>query len=71
MLPPLTALASVFPWDPQADSPMSHKHLILGYAFAWTAQSLYLLSVLWRSLSTRRKTVAAATARREENGPQH
>ncbi|HEY0797397.1 MAG TPA: hypothetical protein VGD64_16610 [Acidisarcina sp.] len=59
----LLQLASIFPWDPQTDSAMAHRHLVLGYAFAWTTQLLYLVSILWRQRA-QNKTAAAAEADR-------
>lgn len=56
--------ASVFPWDPQTDSGMAHHHLVLGYAFAWTVQLLYLVSILWKQRSQRRAAAAAKADRR-------
>jgi hypothetical protein len=64
----ISMAASIFPWDPQTDSAMAHHHLVLGYAFAWTAQLLYLLSVLWRQ-RTQNKTAAAVKADRQGRPP--
>jgi hypothetical protein len=52
----ITAIASIFPWDPANESAMSHHHLILGYAFAWTVQLAYLLSIVVKQRALRKAT---------------
>jgi len=54
----LRSRASIFPWDPQTDSVMGHRHLILGYAFAWTVQLVYLLSIVWKQRALRKAAAA-------------
>lgn len=38
----LALAAPLFPYDPNLDSAMSHHHLLLGYAFTWGIQLVYL-----------------------------
>lgn len=62
---PAALIASIFPWDPRNESAISHHHLIIGYAFAWTVQLTYLLSILWKKRTQR--TQIDREARRQTN----
>jgi hypothetical protein len=44
-LPPIAALASVFPYDPNIDSALAHRHLVIAYSLVWFVQLCYLLYV--------------------------
>ena len=41
----LSAIASVFPYDPKTDSVLGHQHLIIAYALTWCVQLCYLFYV--------------------------
>ncbi len=40
-----TALASIFPFDPNIDSALAHRHLVMAYFLVWFVQLGYLLYV--------------------------
>jgi hypothetical protein len=44
-LTPIAALASVFPYDPNIDSALAHRHLLIAYSLVWFVQLCYLLYV--------------------------
>lgn len=44
-MPPIAALASVFPYDPNIDSALAHRHLLIAYSLVWFVQLCYLLYV--------------------------
>jgi hypothetical protein len=36
-------LASIFPFDPQMDTPLGHRNLVALYVIVWTAQFGYAM----------------------------
>jgi hypothetical protein len=57
-------ISQIFPWDPQTDSAMGHRHLVLGYAVAWTVQSAYLVYALLKQRGQRKSAAATKADRR-------
>ena len=41
----IALLASLFPYDPNIDSALAHRHLVIAYSLVWIVQSGYLLYV--------------------------
>lgn len=41
MLNHLAALTSLFPFDPQMDTPLGHRNLIAIYIVVWAGQLMY------------------------------
>jgi hypothetical protein len=44
-LPHIAVLASIFPYDPNIDSALAHRHLVIAYSLVWFVQLGYLLYV--------------------------
>lgn len=44
-MPHIAVLASIFPYDPNIDSALAHRHLVIAYSLVWFVQLGYLLYV--------------------------
>jgi hypothetical protein len=46
---------SLFPFDPQIDTPLGHRDLIAIYVVVWVAQSVYAAYAIKKYLSSAKK----------------